>query len=63
MAGGVNHDDQTGERHYPLPHPDNTMEADVNRMRDALHAVDADVVAQAAETRRRWVHSFIGLKL
>ena len=63
MADGVNHDDKTGERHYPLPHPDNTMEADVHRMRDALHAVDADMVAQAAEMRRQRVRSFLGFKL
>ena len=63
MDDGVNHDDQTGARHYPLPHPDNTMKADVNRMRDALHAVDADMAAQAEEMRRQWVLSFIGLKL
>jgi hypothetical protein len=63
MTGGINHDDRTGTRGYPLPHPDNTMKADAHRLRDALQAVDADVVALAAATRRRWVLSFIGLKL
>ena len=46
-----------------LPHPDNTMQADIERLRTTLVAADADVTAQIAETRRRWVHDFIGLKL
>jgi hypothetical protein len=39
------------------------MQADIERLRTTLVAADADVTAQIAETRRRWVHDFIGLKL
>jgi hypothetical protein len=60
---GVNRDERTSGRGYPLPHPDNTMQADIERLRVTLVAADADVTAQIAETRRRWVHDFIGLKL
>lgn len=60
---GVNHDDRTEGRGYPLPHKDNTMQADVERLRDGLTAVDRDVVSQEAETRRLRVRDFIGLKL
>jgi hypothetical protein len=60
---GVNRDERTSGRGYPLPHPDNTMQADIERLRTTLVAADADVTAQIAETRRRWVHNFIGLKL
>ncbi|GGC19632.1 hypothetical protein GCM10011363_40420 [Marivita lacus] len=60
---GVNRDERTSGRGYPLPHPDNTMQADIERLRTTLVAADADVTAQIAETRRRWVHDFIGLKL
>ena len=60
---GVNRDERTEGRGYPLPHPDNTMQADIERLRTTLVAADADVTAQIAETRRRWVHDFIGLKL
>lgn len=63
MADGVNRDERTEGRGYPLPHPDNTMQADIERLRATLRAADADVVAQIAEARRRWVHDFIGLKL
>ena len=63
MADGVNRDERTEGRGYPLPHPDNTMQADIERLSATLRAADADVVAQIAETRRRWVHDFIGLKL
>ena len=62
-AQGVNRDERTSGRGYPLPHPDNTMQADIERLRTTLVAADADVTAQIAETRRRWVHDFIGLKL
>ena len=60
---GVTRDERTQGRGYPLPHPDNTMQADIERLRTTLVAADADVSAQIAETRRRWVHDFIGLKL
>ena len=60
---GVTRDERTSGRGYPLPHPDNTMQADIERLRVTLVAADADVTAQIAETRRRWVHDFIGLKL
>ena len=60
---GVTRDERTSGRGYPLPHPDNTMQADIERLRTTLVAADADVSAQIAETRRRWVHDFIGLKL
>ena len=60
---GVTRDERTSGRGYPLPHPDNTMQADIERLRTTLVAADADVTAQIAETRRRWVHDFIGLKL
>ena len=63
MADGVNRDERTSGRGYPLPHPDNTMQADIERLRVTLVAADADVTAQITETRRRWVHDFIGLKL
>ena len=63
MADGVNRDERTSGRGYPLPHADNTMQADIERLRTTLVAADADVTAQIAETRRRWVHDFIGLKL
>jgi hypothetical protein len=62
-AQGVTRDERTPGRGYPLPHPDNTMQADIERLRVTLVAADADVTAQIAETRRRWVHDFIGLKL
>ena len=60
---GVTRDERTSGRGYPLPHPDNTMQADIERLRTTLVAADADVTAQIAATRRRWVHDFIGLKL
>ena len=60
---GVNRDERTSGRGYPLPHPDNTMQADIERLRTTPGAADADGTAQIAETRRRWVHDFIGLKL
>ena len=63
MADGVNRDERTSGRGYPLPHPDNTMQADIERLRTTLRSADADVTAQITETRRRWVHDFIGLKL
>jgi hypothetical protein len=63
MSDGVNRDERTEGRGYPLPHPDNTMQADIERLRTTLVAADADVVDQISETRRRWVHDFIGLKL
>jgi hypothetical protein len=62
-AQGVNRDERTPGRGYRLPHADNTMQADIERLRVTLVAADADVTAQIAETRRRWVHDFIGLKL
>ena len=62
-AQGVNRDERTPGRGYPLPHPDNTMQADIERLRTTLVVADADVSAQITETRRRWVHDFIGLKL
>ncbi|MBP2227542.1 hypothetical protein J2847_000822 [Azospirillum agricola] len=38
------HDDRTGRGH-PLPHPDNLMEDDVQRLREAIGGLDQDVTA------------------
>ncbi|CAO3418766.1 LamG-like jellyroll fold domain-containing protein [Azospirillum doebereinerae] len=40
----VLHDDRTG-RGYPLPHPDNLLEDDVQRLRDAIDGLDRDATA------------------
>lgn len=37
-------DNRTTGRNYPLPHPSNLLADDVQRLRDALNAIDADVV-------------------
>jgi hypothetical protein len=37
-------DNRTTGRNYPLPHPSNLLAEDVQRLRDALNAIDADVV-------------------
>lgn len=63
MSNGVNRNDYTAQRDYPLPHPENKMEADILRIRETTEKIDADVVDQINETRRRWVHDFVGLKL
>lgn len=39
----VNVADTTEHRNYPLPHQDNTLDADVARIRQALSGADADV--------------------
>lgn len=36
-------DNRTTGRNYPLPHPSNLLAEDVQRLRDALNAIDADV--------------------
>lgn len=56
-------DDRTTGRDYPLPHPTNPIKADAVRIREAVQKVDEDVVAAQRETRRRWVHRFIGLNI
>ncbi|TMN39712.1 hypothetical protein [Pseudoalteromonas sp. S2755] len=33
-------------QHYPLPHPDNLLEQDVQRLINALKAIDADIHQQ-----------------
>lgn len=38
-------DNRTTGRNYPLPHPSNLLAEDVQRLRDALIAIDGDVVA------------------
>lgn len=38
-------DNRTTGRNYPLPHPSNLLAEDVQRLRDALTAIDGDVVA------------------
>ena len=37
------HDDRTSNRDYPLPHPDNLMPDDVERLRQTIITIDADV--------------------
>ena len=36
-------DDRTPNRNYPLPHPDNYLEEDVDRLRNAISGIDEDV--------------------
>lgn len=43
-------DDATSHRSYPLPHPDNMLDEDVLRLRDALSQIDADVAQQQTAT-------------
>ncbi|MCW2248301.1 hypothetical protein M2352_003935 [Azospirillum fermentarium] len=38
------HDDRTG-RGYPLPHRENTLNVDADRLRDAVTKIDADITA------------------
>ena len=38
-------DEITGNRSYPLPHPDNNLSDDVERLRDALSAIDLDMAS------------------
>lgn len=38
-------DNRTTGRNYPLPHPSNLLAEDVQRLRDALTAIDGDVAA------------------
>ena len=37
------HDDRTPNRNYPLPHPDNLMPDDVERLRQTISGIDSDV--------------------
>lgn len=37
------HDDHTPNRDYPLPHPDNLMPDDVERLRNTITGIDSDV--------------------
>ena len=39
------HNDRTPNRDYPLPHPDNLMPEDVERLRQTITAVDGDMQA------------------
>ncbi len=39
------HDDRTPNRNYPLPHPDNMMAEDVERLRETLGQIDGDIQA------------------
>lgn len=43
-------DDYTEHRSYPLPHPDNMLDEDVLRLRDALTQIDADIAQQQTAT-------------
>lgn len=43
-------DNRTTGRDYPLPHPSNLLAEDVQRLRDALNAIDADVLARYTKT-------------
>ena len=43
-------DNRTTGRNYPLPHPSNLLAEDVQRLRDALNAIDADVLARYTKT-------------
>ncbi|NUZ11744.1 hypothetical protein HUZ36_13235 [Pseudoalteromonas sp. McH1-7] len=36
----------TPYQHYPLPHPENLLEQDVQRLINALHAIDGDIHQQ-----------------
>jgi hypothetical protein len=36
-------DERTINRNYPLPHPDNMLEEDVNRIKDSFEQIDLDV--------------------
>lgn len=44
-------DNRTTGRNYPLPHPSNLLAEDVQRLRDALNAIDADVLARYTKTQ------------
>ena len=35
--------EKTQTRDYPLPHPDNIMQDDVNRVRETFNKVDSDI--------------------
>ena len=37
------HDHRTPNRDYPLPHPDNMMPDDVERLRNTITGIDGDV--------------------
>jgi hypothetical protein len=37
------HDDRTQSRNYPLPHPDNLMPDDVERLRQTISGIDSDI--------------------
>jgi hypothetical protein len=37
------HDDRTSNRDYPLPHPDNLMPDDVERLRQSITGIDGDI--------------------
>lgn len=43
-------DNRTTGRNYPLPHPSNLLAEDVQRLREALTAIDADVFARYTKT-------------
>lgn len=48
MPTPTTHDDQTS-RGYPLPHPDNELGDDVQRLRTALQKVNDDMVKASAD--------------
>lgn len=40
-------------RGYPLPHPDNLLTQDVQRLRQSLVAIDRDVTLQSAQIQEQ----------
>jgi hypothetical protein len=40
------HNDRTPNRDYPLPHPDNLMPDDVDRLRQTITGIDGDIQEQ-----------------
>ncbi len=45
MPQGIVHDNSTSERGYKLPHPDNVPHSDIQRLVEALDAIDSDVAS------------------
>lgn len=61
MSGVI--DEKTDQRRYPLPHPDNTLDQDVERLRAAFSAVDRDVQTLLLKLRRERVLRFLNLNI
>jgi hypothetical protein len=58
---GVRIDEQTPHHHYPLPHPDNMLSADVYRLRTSFLSIDADIKAQEEKLRKLILYNKIDL--